>query len=176
MPRPRGPAALFADELEQEAVATRRIFERLPPERLAWRPHPRSYSLGQLALHVASLPGIVTGLLAPDEVELSTVDFQAAQPGSVAEVLETFERTLAGAREALVRWDEADLATRWRLVDGSRTVMAAPKGALLRSLVCNHLYHHRGQLTVYLRLLDVPLPSVYGPSADENVLEVSTAG
>jgi uncharacterized damage-inducible protein DinB len=166
---PQGPVAPFIAELEQEAVATRRLFERIPADRLGWRPHAKSYTLGQLALHVARLPGIVTGLLVGEEVDATTVDFAARQPASVSEIRRTLEDALSGAREALLRWSAQDLATTWRLVHGPKVLMAAPKGALLRSLVCNHLYHHRGQLTVYLRLLDVPLPSIYGPSADEQV-------
>ncbi len=167
MPAPAGPCAAVLAELEQEAAATRRLLERLPADRLAWRPHRKSQSLGQLALHVASIPGIVTGLMERDAVDVATVDFKPAQPDGVASVRKAFEEALEGAKKALSGWTEADLGSTWRLVSGEKTVMALPKAAMLRSLVCNHLYHHRGQLTVYLRMLDVPLPSVYGPSADE---------
>jgi uncharacterized damage-inducible protein DinB len=170
-----GPAAPFVAEMEQEAVATRRLFDRLPSDRLEWRPHAKSQTLGQLALHVATLPGIVTWLLANDRVERSSVDFRACQPASVAEVQKAYDDALQGAREALSSWTVRDLATTWRFVDGPKVLMEAPKGALLRSLVLNHLYHHRGQLTVYLRLLGVPLPSVYGPTADEALLADATA-
>src|SRR5687768_5193103 len=104
MPTPPGPAAPFADELDQEAVATRRLIDRIPSGRLDWRPHPKSYTIGQLALHIANLPGIVTGLLSGDEVDAATVDFQAKQPASVPEIRQAFDGALAGARDALSRW------------------------------------------------------------------------
>jgi len=161
----------FAAEIEQEAAATRRLFERLPADRLGWRPHPKSQTLGMLALHVASLPRIVGGMASQREVDATTVDFRARQPESVAEVRQVFEDALADAKERLSRWTAEDVDARWRLVSGDRTLMAMTRGALVRMLVCNHLYHHRGQLSVYLRLLDVPLPSVYGPTADEQVFD-----
>jgi len=94
--------------------------------------------------------------------------FTASQPTSVAEIRTKFEESLAGAKAVMSRWGERDLATVWRFQKGGKDLMALPKAAMLRALVLNHHVHHRGQLTVYLRLLDVPLPSVYGPSADEN--------
>ena len=170
-----GPATHFAAELEQEAVATRRLVDRIPADRLGWRPHPKSSTLGQLAMHVARVPSIVTGMLSRDEVDASTVGFAPGQPTSVGEIRKALDESLAGATEALAHWTARDLATTWRLVRGDRELMSAPKGALLRSLVGNHLYHHRGQLTVYLRLLDVPLPSVYGPTADESAFSQDPA-
>lgn len=164
-----GPAAPFVAELQQEAVATRRLLERVPAGKLSWRPHAKSHTLGQLALHVATVPGIVTGMIAASELDASKVDFRAPQPESVGEVQRAFEHALSGACAALSSWTATDLAATWRLVAGPKELMAMPKGAMLRSLVLNHLYHHRGQLTVYLRMLDVPLPSVYGPSGDEQV-------
>lgn len=162
------PCAPFIAELEQEAAATRKLLERLPASKLAWKPHPKSQTLGQLAYHVASTPALVTEMLAKDTLDAATVDFKAVQPQSVDEVRTRYETGLQGAKEALSRWGERDLATTWRLTAGGKDLMAAPKGALIRMLVLNHHVHHRGQLTVYLRMLDVPLPSVYGPSADES--------
>lgn len=157
-------------EIEREARATEALLALLPEERLGWRPHPKSHTLGQLAWHVASLIGGVVSMLSTDTLDAATVDFSTPQPGSVAEIRMRHEQGLAQAREALARWNEADLAREWRLVRGDRLLMAAPRADLARSLLLNHLYHHRGQLTVYLRLLDRPLPSVYGPSADVNPL------
>ena len=168
MPAASSPCAPFLAEMEQEAVATRRILERLPADRLAWRPHPKSQTLGQLAMHVASTPAIVTGMMSADTLDAAKVDFQPAQPATVAQIRAKFEESLAGATATLSRWGERELATVWRLQKDGKDLMALPKRAMLRALVLNHHVHHRGQLTVYLRMLDVALPSVYGPSADEN--------
>jgi uncharacterized damage-inducible protein DinB len=167
MPAPAGPAAPFVAELEQEAAATRRLLERLPAAKLGWRPHPRSMTLGQLAQHVAAMPSLPKNLLGADTFDAATADFTPAQPGTVAEVRKTFEDSMASARVTLGAWTAKDMQANWRLVAGPKELMAAPKAALVRTLVLNHMVHHRGQLTVYLRMLDVPLPAVYGPSADE---------
>ena len=167
MPAPAGPAAAFVVELEQEAAATRKLLERLPAAKLSWRPHPKSMTLGQLAQHVATTPSIPKSLLGADTLDATTVDFTPAQPKSVADVRKAFEDSMVSARATLSTWTAKDMDAKWRLVAGEKELMAAPKGALVRTLVLNHMVHHRGQLTVYLRMLDVPLPSVYGPSADE---------
>lgn len=169
------PCAPYLAEIEHEAVATRRLLERLPADRLAWRPHPKSQTLGQLAMHLAGIPGLVSRLLAVDTMDADAMTFQATQPDSVAQVLARFDESLASMREVLSRWGEQDLATTWRFRSGGRDLMAYPKRSMLRTLVLNHLVHHRGQLTVYLRMLDVPLPSVYGPTADENPFRPSAA-
>ena len=162
------PCAPLLAEMDQEAVATRRLLDRLPESQLGWRPHEKSQTLGQLAMHVASTPSIVPGLLAKDTFDGSTANFDPAQPKTVSEIRAKFEDSLAGARSTLGSWSERDLSTVWRFQRGGKDVMSLPKGAAVRTLVLNHHVHHRGQLTVYLRLLGVPLPSVYGPSADEN--------
>src|SRR5262245_9508067 len=153
-------------ELDQEAATTRRVLERVPDDRLAWKPHQKSMSLGQLALHVATLPGAIA------EISLQS-PFQApkfVQPSasSASELLPALDESVAKAKRALGNQDDASLASMWRLMDGDRELFAVPRGALLRTLMLNHWYHHRGQLSVYLRELDVPVPSSYGPSADEN--------
>jgi uncharacterized damage-inducible protein DinB len=153
-------------ELEQESHTTRRLLERVPEDRLSWRPHPRSFSLGQIALHVASLPGGVSSMADQDSFQLPT--FRQGEAVSRAELLQTLEQSLATAREMLGRMSDERLAGTWTLEDTGEVLMQIPRVALLRSLMLNHWYHHRGQLTVYLRLLDVPLPSTYGPTADVN--------
>lgn len=168
MSDPMSPCAPFVAELEQEAAATRKLLERLPADKLAWKPHPKSQSLGQLALHVATTPGIVTGMIAHDRFDIGAVDFSPKQPTSVREIRDAFEGAMAGAKTTLATWGANDLAKTWRVQKGAQELMAMPKAAALRTLVLNHHVHHRGQLTVYLRLLDVALPSVYGPSADDN--------
>lgn len=158
-------AQALIQELQQEAQSTRRVLERVPAERLSWRPHPRSWSLGQLALHIATVPGSVAEMAARSEV--APPDFEQAEARSVAEILSTLESSTGKACEILQSLDDAAMGETWRVKDGERELMAAPRGSVLRSILLNHWYHHRGQMTVYLRLLDVPLPSIYGPSADE---------
>jgi uncharacterized damage-inducible protein DinB len=153
-------------ELDQEAQTTKRVLDRIPDDKLGWRPHPKSFSLGQLALHIASVPGGVTTIVMQDSVEAP--NFAQAEPRTRQEVLDTFSKSLETAKGNLKTMDDARLAATWRLTRGGKVVMSAPRGAFLRSVLLNHLYHHRGQLSVYLRMLDVPVPSIYGPSADEN--------
>jgi uncharacterized damage-inducible protein DinB len=158
----------FVDELTMEAATTKRVLERVPEAHLAWKPHPKSMSLGQLALHVATLPSLVAQFLAGDALDFDAVPKAPPTVGSQAELLAAFAASTEQARSFVADLtDERALAT-WRLVAGERELLAAPRAAMLRSLLFNHWYHHRGQLVVYLRLLDVPVPSVYGPTADEN--------
>ncbi|HWN17972.1 MAG TPA: DinB family protein [Gemmatimonadales bacterium] len=158
------PQMLLA-ELEQEAQATRRVLQRVPGDKLSWRPHPRSSSLGQLALHVAIIPSLGLHVLGPDVLEAP--EFAQPEPRTGAELLPALEESLASARQFLSELTPERAQCTWKLVRGGRELMAAPRMAMVRTLMFNHLYHHRGSLVVYLRLLDVPLPSVYGPSADE---------
>jgi uncharacterized damage-inducible protein DinB len=159
--------ALIA-ELEAESPATRRVLERVPGDRLDWRPHPKSMSLGQLAQHVAALPGSISRLAALDGLDASTVDFEQAPAESAESLLPTFDASVAAARDYLAGLTAETAMAPWRLSLGEREVFTLPRVGLMRTLAFNHLYHHRGQLTVYLRLLGVPVPAVYGRSADEN--------
>ncbi|HEY6222120.1 MAG TPA: DinB family protein [Candidatus Eisenbacteria bacterium] len=159
-------AALLA-ELEQEALATRRVLERVPPDKLAWKPHPKSMSLGQLAGHVAGIPGFISRMAAQDGHDAATSHQQPGQPRSTAEILDRLSASLAEARSVFGALREDQLSTPWRLSFGDREVFTIPRIGVLRTMLLNHWYHHRGQLTVYLRLLDVPVPAVYGRSADE---------
>ena len=155
-------------ELEQEAHATRRLLERVPDDRLGWKPHPKARTLGQLALHVAIVPGAVAELgCAPSPVQAPSFGTDPA-PAHASELLPALDRSLAQAKAAVGALDDAALAETWRLVAGDREVLAVPRAGFLRSVMLNHWYHHRGQLTVYLRELGVAIPSIYGPSADEN--------
>ena len=153
-------------ELDQEARTTRRVLERVPGDRLNWKPHDKSMSLGQLALHVATVPGGVAQIAIQSPFPLP--EFKQPSAASAAELIPALEQSVAKAHEIIRTMDDAALANIWRAMDGEREVMALPVGALLRSIMLNHWYHHRGQLSVYLRQLDVPVPSIYGPSADEN--------
>jgi uncharacterized damage-inducible protein DinB len=153
-------------ELEQEAQTTRRVLERVPGDRLEWKPNPKSMSLGQLSLHVATIPGFVS-----DIARQSPFSFpKMVQPSanSSAELVPALDASVARAKQNLLAIGDAGLANLWRLVEGDTELMAVPVGGVVRSIMLNHWYHHRGQLSVYLRELGVPLPSIYGPSADEN--------
>jgi uncharacterized damage-inducible protein DinB len=154
-------------EMDQEAHATRRVLERVPQATLSWRPHPKSMSMGQLALHVATVPGIVAELASHDTIPEPPA-FVQPEAATSAELVPALEASLAKARQILGGLDDAKLNATWRLMAGGKEIMAMPRAAVLRMIMLNHWYHHRGQMLVYLRMHDVPLPSVYGPTADEN--------
>jgi uncharacterized damage-inducible protein DinB len=158
----------FLNELRQEAETTRRLLERVPEERLGWKPHPKSMTLGQLALHVATIPGDLSRLARLDEFDASNANFEPAVPESNAAIALALKTSLDDAAEYLGALGADEAAANWRLTLRGNEVFAMPRAAMLRSLMLNHWYHHRGQLTVYLRLLDVALPVVYGRTADEN--------
>ena len=160
-------AQLLLAELEQEAQATRRVLQRVPEDKLSWRPHPKSSSLGQLALHVAIIPSLGMRVLATDVFEAP--EAVQPEPRTAAELLTTLEESLVLARQFLSELTPERAEGTWRLVRGGRELMAVPRMPMIRTLMFNHLYHHRGSLVVYLRLLEVPLPPVYGPTADEKL-------
>jgi uncharacterized damage-inducible protein DinB len=155
-------------ELEIEAATTRRVLSRVPEDRLGWRPHPKSMSAGQLAHHVAGIPGIVARIAGTDSFDLATRGEAYASCESAAAAVETLERSVDAARAALLSLDEAASDAVWRMQFGDRLLFAMPRLGAMRVLGLSHLYHHRGELVVYLRLLDVPVPIVYGRSADES--------
>ena len=152
-------------EMEQESKATRRVLERVPADKLAWKPHAKSFSLGQLALHIAGIPGRIAEAVQEDTFEPRAAQ---AEPKDRDEILATFESSLQRARSLLSAMDDAKLMGSWSATVKGKAVMTIPRVAALRTIAMNHLYHHRGELVVYLRLLDVPVPMVYGPTADEN--------
>ena len=162
---------MLLQELEQEAQTTRRVLERVADDRLAWKPHERSMSLGQLALHIATLPGTIAELSQISPFPLPK--FEQPSAANAAELLPALDQSVAKARTILRQLSDADLTRIWRVVDGGREVVAIPVGAMLRSIMLNHWYHHRGQLSVYLREIGVAVPSIYGPSADENPFATS---
>ncbi len=153
-------------ELDQEAQTTRRVLERVPEDKLAWKPHPKSMSLGQLALHLATAPGMIATIASQDRVEAPS--FQQSEAKSRAEILDAFTQSVATAKDLLNKIDDTRAMATWTLSRDGKVLMAVPRLAMIRAILLNHSYHHRGQLTVYLRLLNVPVPSIYGPSADEN--------
>lgn len=155
-------------EIAQEAVTTKRVLERVPFDKLTWKPHPKSMSLGQLAMHVASIPGGVSKIAQVDNFEVNPANFNPAQPNSKEEILAALDASVKTAHEFLCGLSESSATGPWRAMVNGAEVMAMPRIGMLRSIMLNHWYHHRGQLSVYLRMLEVPVPSIYGPSADDN--------
>ncbi len=164
--------AAFLQEFENEAGTTRRVLERVPADKLAWKPHPKSMSLGELALHVAGSPAVICGWCT--EGETNFTGEKAPEPSSPAEILAAHDKGVVTVKESLAKVGDEGMKTMWTAKAGGATLMQMPKSALVRSIVLNHWIHHRGQLSVYLRLLDVPVPSIYGPSADENPFAART--
>jgi uncharacterized damage-inducible protein DinB len=156
------------NELRHEAETTKRLLDRVPANKLDWRPHPKSMSLGQLAMHVASIPGDLTRLAQLDQFDAANANFEPAMPESKAMVMNALDKGLSEASKYLASLSPDAAGAQWRLTLRGAEVFSMPRGVMLRSLLLNHWYHHRGQLSVYLRLLDVPVPVIYGRSADEN--------
>jgi len=154
-------------ELEQESQTTRRVLERVPDNQLAWRPHEKARTLGELALHIAIMPGSVAELVATQST-VQAPQFTDPSPKSASELIPALDESIAKAKKLLGGMNDDALTATWRMMRGERELFAAPRATLLRSIMLNHWYHHRGQLTVYLRELGVSIPSIYGPSADEN--------
>ncbi|CAI6051276.1 DinB family protein [Cohnella sp. JJ-181] len=156
---------LLVEELRREASSTRRLIEIMPEASLSWRPHARSMSLGQLGLHLAGLPEAVALMLQAPLHEVPTVPLPEA--ASVAEIVARLAHATAAAETLLGEWSDAYLQENFSWTLQGTVIAATTRYEQVRSTLLNHVYHHRGQLTVYLRLLDVPIPGIYGPSADE---------
>lgn len=154
-------------EMEQEAEITRRLFDIIPDDKLGWRPHPKAKSLGELAMHIAMLQRGVAELGQPDTADFSDLSPEP-EAASKAQILETFAESLKKAKEVVGSTDDARAMAEWKITKDGKTLLSMPRIAFWRSILLNHNYHHRGQLSTYLRQLDVPLPSIYGPSADTN--------
>lgn len=158
------------DEFREEAAITRRILDRVPPDKLAWKPHNKSMSLGQLAIHIATTPGALARITRQDSFDVSQGSFEPPQPKNVGEVQAAFEQSVRQVEEHLQAMTEQEAHKPWRLMLHDKEVFCKPRISVMRSIMLNHWYHHRGQLSVYLRLLDIPVPVIYGRSADENPL------
>ncbi len=156
----------LTQEFEQEAATTRRVLARVPADKLTWGPHEKSMTIGRLAMHIAAAPGAISSW-AIDDSHTFTGD-PTPLPATTDEILATHDASVNTVKSNLKKIGSEGLGKNWTAMAGGKTIMTMPKGAMLRNILMNHMYHHRGQLTVYLRLLDVPVPSVYGPSADEN--------
>jgi uncharacterized damage-inducible protein DinB len=158
---------LLTEELKQEATATRKLLERVPTDRNDWTPHAKSMPLGKLAMHVAEITSWVTMIVLTDELDFAKFDYKLNAPASIEDLLNNHDEQTSQAIEVLENCKEKDLKKEWILRTGENIHFTMTKHNALRKYAYNHLYHHRAQLGVYLRLLDVPLPGMYGPTADE---------
>jgi uncharacterized damage-inducible protein DinB len=158
-------------EFDQEMGNTRKVLERVPAEKWNWKPHEKSGTLGWLASHIGTIPDWYTTTLKTESLDYAPKDGPGYTPPKIEntqQLLATFDKQSAEARAALCKASDADFAVNWTLLAGGQEIFTMPRGACIRSMVMNHLIHHRAQLTVYLRLLNVPVPGLYGPSADES--------
>ncbi len=158
----------LAAELQQEAKTTRRLLERVPEGSFGWKPHEKSMTLGQLAGHVAQLPTLIIPALTDDEFDFAVAGWKPFSPQSTAELVEQFDANISATAEALNSQPDESMGQTWKLKSGDHVLFEMPRAMVVRFVGLNHVVHHRGQLSVYLRLLDVPLPSIYGPTADES--------
>jgi uncharacterized damage-inducible protein DinB len=166
MESPSSKDVAFSD-LERELALTRTVLERLPAEQYGWRPHEKSMSLGQLASHVAELPDWIRGALDSDGLDLASPGRPIEEPLNRTEVLNRFDRHVAAVREAVVRFDMATYGATWTVRNGAQVIAERPRPTVYRIWCLNHMIHHRAQLCVYLRLLNVPIPTIYFNTAED---------
>lgn len=162
-------SAALLPEFDQEMATTRRVLERVPDDRLGWKPHDKSMSLGRLASHIAEVPGLMDMIIQREGFDIAARDggYKPHDLGSNREILELFDSVTRQVRATLDSAEDQTLLQPWTLRKGDHVVFTLPRIAALRAMVFSHIIHHRGQLSVYLRLNDVAVPSIYGPSADE---------
>ena len=164
-------------EFDHEMQNTRKTLERLPDNQWSWKPHAKSGTVGWLAGHIATMPGWAKETLQTDQLDYAPVDGPTYQPPKLdnrQQVLAEFDKGVAGARAAISNASDEDMLKPWSLLAGGKVIFTMPRVACLRSMIFNHIIHHRAQLTIYYRLLDIPVPGLYGPSADES--EMSSSG
>jgi uncharacterized damage-inducible protein DinB len=159
----------YLPEFDREMGSTRRLLERVPFDDPEWRPHAKSMSLVKLATHISEIPNFGVRAMTGKEFDVAAPREPKPPLTSAAELVARFDANVAAAREALVGKTDPELMVPWKLVNNGKEVFTLPRMGVLRTLLINHIIHHRGQLSVYLRLRDIPLPSIYGPSADEAV-------
>lgn len=160
-------AQTFLHEFEHEAKTTRRFLEQLPADKLNWKPHEKSLSAGQLALHIAAAPTGIIGMAMEDEVPAPDFKKPFPAPANVDEVLKAHDASVDAVKRDLPKLSDEQMSQMWRAVADGVTVFELPRAAMIRAILLNHIYHHRGQFGVYLRLLGAKVPSSYGPSGDE---------
>lgn len=173
-------AQVLLPEFEQEMQGTRKVLERIPDDKWGWKPHEKSGTLGWLATHVGTVPDWIAMTMKTEVFDYAPVDGPSYEPPKItnrAELLAAFDKAVADARTAISKGSDEDFSKKWTLLGGGKEIFSMPRAACVRGMCLNHLYHHRGQLTVYLRLVGVPVPGLYGPSADEGAWgEAATAG
>lgn len=157
----------FIAELKQEAASTRKVLERTPMDKPDWAPHAKSMKLGNLANHVAELLSWTMVTMDQDELDFAKFEYKPEIPKTTEDLVKKFDGMVEKAVACLEKCDDARFMENWTMRNGDKIFMTMPKAAVLRSFTFNHEYHHRAQLSVYLRLLDIPVPGIYGPTADE---------
>lgn len=162
-----GMNEVFIAEMQQEAAATRKLLERVPMDKANWTPHPKSMKLGNLAHHVSELLGWTMVTLDQDELDFAKWEYKPVVPKTTEELVKNFDEKLENSIACLKKAEDAKFMENWTMRNGEQIFFTLPKAAVLRSFVFNHEIHHRAQLGVYLRMLDIPLPGMYGPTADE---------
>jgi Uncharacterized protein conserved in bacteria len=160
-------AAAFIGELQHEAATTRRVLERIPEDKFDWKPHEKSLTMRALAVHVAEMTDWAIETVTKTELDFAVTEYKPYEPKTNAELLEYFDKQIAHAIEVLKNIPDEAMMEPWTLRNGETVYFTMPRVQVLRIMVFNHIVHHRGQLSVYLRLNDIPVPSIYGPSADE---------
>ena len=157
----------FIEELKQEAVSTKKMLERIPNDKFDWKPHEKSRTLGQLASHIADLPGFLNSVLTMDELDFAKGDYKPYETKTPEELMNLFKEKLDEVLQTLQNTSDEKMQANFTLRSGDYVIATLPRIIAFRSMALNHIIHHRGQLSVYLRLLNIPVPGMYGPSADE---------
>ena len=161
---------ILTAELEHEAISTRKMLERIPADKLAWKPHEKSMTLERIAGHIVEMVGWTKSSLTQDELDFSKFDYQPKVYTDASQLVADLDANVSEAIEILQNTSNETMAENWTMRNGEQVYFTMPKAAVMRSFVMNHIIHHRGQMSVYLRLLDIPVPSIYGPSADEQTM------
>lgn len=166
-------SAALLPEFDHEMATARKVIERVPEDKFGWKPHDRSMSMGRLAGHIAEMPVWGTNGIKMDSLDMAPPGgptFESFNPKSKDQLLTAFDKNVAECRAAIAGASDEEYFKNWSLLRAGKTLMTMPKIAVVRSFMLNHILHHRGQLSVYLRLNDIPVPSIYGPSADEGAM------
>jgi len=163
----RNISSVLIGEMEQEAKTTRTCLERVPADKFDWKPHEKSMEFGKLAAHIAEMFGWTPATLQQAELDFSKMDYKPFEPKTTDDLLEFFDKTVAEAIDVLRNTGDEVFLEDWTMRNAEKVYFTMPKAVVMRSFVMNHIVHHRGQLSVYLRLNDIPVPALYGPSADE---------
>lgn len=159
----------FLGELQHENNTTKRLFERIPDEKLAWKPHDKSWTMGELASHIAEMGQWIQTTITQPELDFATGQYQPFKGQSMEEITKKHDENMAEAMKTIQGASDEVMMTPWKMRNGEQVILDMPRAAVLRGTILNHLYHHRGQLSVYMRMNDIPLPPMYGPTADEQL-------